>query len=260
MNAGFVVAALAFAQTAGLTAELKPHTQEAFERYILKTEAKLDQRVRGGDFLWFDDSPATLKEVRAGGVAIRPVVGKGEFGVKDGLIHDWVGAVFVPNTTVDKVLATVQDYNRHKHTHKPEVIDSKLLSRSGNDFKVFLRVWKHKVITVVLNTEHQVKYFPVDKAKWHSRSYSTRIAQVENAGKPDERELTPGRDGGYLWKLYSYWRFEERDGGVYVECQAISLTRDVPAFVSFIVTPIIRSLPRESLENTLKSTRNAVNH
>jgi hypothetical protein len=259
MNPVFPVLAALAVQASGLTAELKPHTLEAFERYILKTEARLDQRVRGGDFLWVDDSPATLKEVRAGGVAIRPVVGKGEFGVKDGLIHDWIGAVFIPGATVDKVLATVQDYNRHKNTHKPEVIDSKLLSRDGNDFKVFLRVWKHKVITVVLNTEHHVKYFPVDKTRWYSRSYSTRIAQVENAGKKDEHELKPGQDGGYLWRLYSYWRFEERDGGVYVECQAISLTRDVPAFVSFIVTPIIRSLPRESLENTLKSTRSAVN-
>jgi hypothetical protein len=258
MNPGFVVTALMLAQTAALTADLKPHTLEAFERYILKTEARLDQRVRGGDFLWVDDSPATMKEVRAGGVAIRPLAGKGELGVKDGLIHDWIGAVFIPGTTVDKVLATVQDYNRHKNTHKPEVIDSKLLARNGNEFKVFLRVWKHKVITVVMNTEHQVKYFPVDKARWHSRSYSTRIAQVENAGKKDEHELKPGHGGGYLWRLYSYWRFEERDGGVYVECQAISLTRDVPALVSFFVTPIIRSLPRESLENTLKSTRNAV--
>jgi hypothetical protein len=72
------------------------------------------------------------------------------------------------------------------------------------------------------------------------------------------RELPPGQDHGFLWRLNSYWRFEERDGGVYVECEAISLTRNVPLGLGWLVNPIIRSLPRESLANTLWATREAV--
>ena len=122
----------------------------------------------------------------------------------------------------------MQDYNHHKDIYKPEVIDSRLIGHSGNDFKIQLRLLKKKVITVVLDTYYDVHYVPVDKTRWYSRSYSTRIQEVDNAGKPDERLQPAGKDHGFLWRLYSYWRFVERDGGVYMECQAVSLTRDIP--------------------------------
>ncbi len=166
--------------------------------------------------------------------------------------------MFIPGASLQKTIALVQDYNNHKQIYKPEVIDSQLLSHNGNDFTVRLRLLKKKVITVVLNTDHEVHYFPIDPTRWASRSYSTRIAEVESPGKPDEREAAPGKDHGFLWRLNSYWRFEERDGGVYVECEAISLTRDVPAGLGWLINPIIRSLPRESLANTLKATREAM--
>ncbi len=253
-----LIAVLVLQAAAIPAAELKKPTVEAFDHYVRKTETRLDDNLRKGDFLWVDDNRETLSEVRAGRVAIRPMVGKGEMGVRDGLIHDWIGAVFIPGVKIEQVLAAIQNYDHHKYTHKPEVLDSRLLKRDGNDFKVFLRVSKHKVITVVLNTEHDVRYFQIDKTRWRSRSYSTRIAQVKNPGERGESELPVGNDGGYLWRLYSYWRFEERDGGVYVECEALSLTRNVPALFSWLVTPIIRELPRESLENTLRATRDAV--
>lgn len=111
---------------------------------------------------------------------------------------------------------------------------------------------------MVLNTNHDVRYFPLGPARLHSRSYSTRIAEVADAGKPGEHEMPVGQDHGFLWRLYSYWRFQERDGGVYVECQAISLTRNVPTGLGWLIEPIIRNLPRESLANTLTATRQAL--
>jgi hypothetical protein len=98
----------------------------------------------------------------------------------------------------------------------------------------------------------------VDTKRWYSRSYSTRIQEVDDPGTPEERLLPAGDDHGFLWRLYSYWRFEERDGGVYLECQALSLTRDVPTGLGWLIEPIIRQLPRESLANTLRSTREAI--
>jgi hypothetical protein len=120
-----------------------------------------------------------------------------------------------------------------------------------------MRLRKKKVITVVLDTEHEVHYFQLDPLRWYSRSYTTRIAEVDNPGEPDERQLPPGADHGFLWRLYSYWKFQERDGGVYVECQALSLTRNVPLGLGWLIEPIIRQLPRESLANTLRATRDA---
>ena len=169
-----------------------------------------------------------------------------------------MGCAFIPGATLAQTLAQVQNYDRHKDIYKPEVIDSRLISHSGNDYKIYLRLLKKKVITVVLNTEHSVRYFPISPTRARSYSYTTRISEVENAGKADEREQPPGTGHGFLWRLDSFWRFEERDGGVYIECQAVSLTRDVPAGLGWLIEPIIRNLPRESLASTLKATRSVL--
>lgn len=254
----WLCAGMVAAQTA-TTAELKPATLQAFDRYIQATEARLDGQVKGrGSFLWADASPERLKQVRAGQVLAERWAGRDEVKVPGGLIHDWIGAVFIPGATLEETLAMVQNYDAHKNVYKPEVIDSRLVSRKGGDYRIYLRLLKKKVLTVVLNTNHDVRYFPLDAKRCYSRSYSTRIAEVADAGKPGEREMPVGKDHGFLWRIYSYWRFEERDRGVYVECQAISLTRNVPTGLGWLIEPIIRNLPRESLANTLTATRGAL--
>ena len=184
--------------------------------------------------------------------------GKAVLPVPNGLVHDWVGSVFIPGATLERTLAMVRDYDHHKDVYKPEVIDSRVISHTGNDFHISLRLLKKKVITVVLATEHEVKYTPLDTTRWRSVSRATKIAEVAKAGKPEEREKPPGTGEGFLWKLNSYWRFEERDGGTWLECEAISLTRDVPTGLGWLVEPIIRDLPKESLANTLRATRAAL--
>jgi hypothetical protein len=239
-----------------MAAELKPVTVEAFNQYIRQTEQRLDTAKV---FLWADESPERARRVREGEIVVQPYGPKPDFGVKGGgLVHDWVGSVFIPGATLEQTLALVQDYNRHRSIYKPEVVDSRILSREGNRFRIFLRLLKKKVITVQLNTEHDVQYTQLATKRWRSVSRTTKIAEVDNPGKPDEREKPPGKGEGFLWTLNSYWRFEERDGGTWVECQAISLTRDVPTGLGWIIEPIIRNLPKESLENTLRATRSAL--
>jgi hypothetical protein len=239
--------------------DLKPGTVLAFERYIRETEARLEQRLRPeGRFLWVDEESQRVIQVRQGQVAIENRAAQGTLAIPGGLIHDWIGAVFIPEATLGKTLALVQDYDHNRDNYKPEVLASRLISRDGNDFKVYLRLMKQKVITVILDTDYDVRYFPLDGGRCHSRAYSTRIAEVENAGKHDERTLPPGKDDGFLWRLYSYWRFQERDGGVYVECEAISLTRGIPVGLGWLIEPIVTTLPRESLANTLRETRAAL--
>ena len=75
------------------------------------------------------------------------------------MIHHWVGAVFIPGAKLDDVLAVLQDYDQHAEYYAPDVERSKIESRDGDHFRVFLRFRRHKVITVVLDTEHDVHYF-----------------------------------------------------------------------------------------------------
>jgi hypothetical protein len=63
---------------------------------------------------------------------------------------------------------------------------------------------------------------------------------------------------GLIWRLFGITRFEERDGGVYVEVEAIALSRDVPASVRWLVEPLIRHVAKASLINSLQQTRDAV--
>jgi len=239
--------------------ELKPETVQAFERYIRETEARIEPRLRSADkFLWADEDPRRIAEVRAGQIAIENRRAGDTIPVPGGLIHDWIGVVFIRGVTLAQTLALVQDYDHNQDHYKPEVLASRLVSRHGNDFVVHLRLMKKKVITVILDTDYDVRYSPVDATRCHSRAYSRRIAEVEHPGEPDEHMLPPGKDHGFLWRLNSYWRFQERDGGVYVECEAISLTRTIPAGLGWLIEPIVKSLPRESLANTLRETRAAL--
>ena len=201
--------------------------------------------------------PERRQRIHNGEVLVEPATGKALTEVPDGLIHDWVGAVFVWGVSLATTLEHVRDYD-HARTLHHDVLDSHILSHHGNDYRVFMRLIKKKVITVVLDTEHDIRYTPIDATHWRSESRTTKIAEVENAGKRDEHELPPGTGHGFLWKLDTFWRFQERDGGTWIECEAISLTRDIPTGLGWIIEPIIRSLPRDSLENTLRETAAAL--
>jgi hypothetical protein len=237
--------------------ELDPKTKRGFDQYMGKVLVRVKQRAGGTpNFLWAEDRPERLAAVRKGQVVVEQH-NREPLDVGSGLIHDWIGSVFIPGASLDRVLSMVSDYDRH-HTIYPEVIGSRTLSQSGDQFRVHLRLLKRKVISVVLNTEHDVRYFRLTPSRAHSESFMTRVAEVEDAGEPGEHEKPPGEDHGFLWALNSFWRFDERDGGVFVECEAVSLSRDVPLGLGWMMKPIIRDLPRESLEGTLKATRKAL--
>ena len=239
--------------------QLKQQTLNGFSAYIHDAEAAMERPLRDdGPFLWSDVNSDRAQKVRVGQVIAQFWSGHGPVKVPNGLIHDWIGTLFIPETTVEDVLALVQDYDNHKNIYKPEVIASRLISHRGNDFQIYLRLLKKKIVTVVLDTDHEVHYRSLDRVRWVCRSYTTRISEVQKAGSPKERVLPPDTGSGFLWRLYSYWRFQEREGGAHVECRAISLTRDVPLGVGWIIEPIIQKLPKESLLNTLEATRQAL--
>ena len=237
---------------------LEPETLLAFEAYVGEAETAMDDTARGGRcILWSDAKPDRTQRVAKGEILAELWKGKEPVAVPHGLIHDWVGAASVPGVNIDRILALIQDYDNHKNIYKPEVIDSKLLNRHGDDFKIYLRLLKKKVITVVLDTDHDVHYSRLNSSCGFCRSHSTRIAEVEDAGKPQEKVLPADTGYGFLWRLYSYWTFQQRGDATVIECRAISLTRDIPTALKWIIQPIVRKLPKESLVNTLAATRKA---
>jgi len=241
------------------TVQLKPDTLIAFDDYIRQAETSVSQSLSGGlPFLWSDRDPGRARKVSEGLALSQLWQGKRPVNVPDGMIHDWIGALRIAGATLGQVLTLIQDYDNHKLVYKPEVLDSKLVSRTGDDFRIFLRLMKKKIITVILDTDHDVHYGLLDPARAWCRSATTRIAEVDDAGKPSEKISAPDTGYGFLWRLNSYWSFQERDSGVIVECRAISLTRNIPKALKWIIEPIVDKLPRESLRATLEATRRAL--
>ena len=239
-------------------AKLKPETIEGFNRYVKTTEESLQKRwERKMPTLWLYDNLANRERTIHGEIVTERLNNNQMTAVPGGLVHDWVGAMFIPGATLDALLDVLQDFNQHKQIY-PDVIDSKLIKRNGNTYWSYLRLKKQKILTVVLDTEHEANYLQLDLNRWLCRSYSRKIAEVSEPGTQNERELPPGEDHGFLWRLYVYWQLEKANRGVFVECRALSLTRDVPSLVSWIVNPIINELPGESLKSTLEATRKAV--
>jgi hypothetical protein len=247
--------------------KLRAETQDAFERYVRLAEARNEAELkRGVSLLWVDGLPELQRgeayvALKQGEVQMKrlEILDNGKnVTCPGGMVHHWAGVVFVPGARLEDVLRVLEDYDRQASYYAPDVERSKIESREGDHFRVFLRFRRHQVITVVLNTEHEVQYFHDGPGKAHSRSSATRIAEVENAGKSDEREKPPGDDGGLLWRMETWWRMEEGDGGVYVQSEVASLTRDIPTGLGWMIKPFITEIPKETLTFTLEATRKAV--
>jgi hypothetical protein len=247
--------------------KLRSDTVAAFDRYVRLTDGRNEMELkRGSGLLWIDALPeagraAAYSAIKHGEVQIRqlPTLDNGKpIECPSGMIHHWVGVIFIPGVKLDDVLRVLEDYDHQSIYYAPDVERSKIESRDGDHFRVFLRFRRHKVITVVLDTEHDVHYYHDSPGRAHSRSSAVRITEVENPGKSDEREKSPGDDGGFLWRMETWWRMEEGDGGVYVQSEVVSLTRDIPTGLGWLIGPFVTSIPKETLFFTLDATRKAV--
>jgi hypothetical protein len=241
--------------------ELSPRTAAAFDRYVEAAERRMSGELKShAAFLWIDTlESARQRDVRArlqrGEVVTERLRIAEKIDVPDALVHHWVGIVFIPSVHVGDAVRLMQDYDRHAALFTPNVVQSKILGRQGDRFRVFLRFYMKKVMTVTLDTENDAQFVTVAPDRVYSTIRSTRISEVEDAGTPAEKELAPGEGHGFMWRLNTYWRFLERDGGTYVQCESITLSRDVPFGLGWMIKPFITEVPKDSLTFTLQRVR-----
>jgi len=252
---------------ASMAAELKQETTIAFDKYVAATEARINSELHpGGAFLYVDNLPTeSMKQsydrLKTGEVLVekREIKGPGlSPEVPYGMLHHWIALIFIDGVTLAQVVPIVRDYDRRAELYKPEVIASHLISHQGDDYRFFLRLYQKRFTTVVFNTEYVTHWGQVDPRRIYSNSISTKVAEVKNSDHPDGEEWPVGRGRGYLWRLNTYWRFEEKDGGVYMQCEALALTRDIPFGLSWLLKPLVTRIPKESLNRALGQTRTAV--
>src|SRR5579864_2663023 len=169
--------------------ELRPEAAQGFDQYVRLTERRMQgELATGGVFLWVDGLPeprrseayARLQRGEVISARLQTANPSGHFSTPGALIHHWVGTIFIPGVSLSQVLTVVEDYDDHAQYYKPEVAQSKMVERTGEDFKVHYRLRKKKIITIILDTDYDVHHHSLDATRAFSNSLSTRIAQVEN--------------------------------------------------------------------------------
>lgn len=236
--------------------ELQEQTQRTWDAYL---QAANPQMGSQGPFLWADQLPERLQRVRDGEILVSSVGQQNPKPVPSGLIHDWIGAAFISDARIEDVLSVVRDYSNYKVYYKPTVVDSRLLGSDGPCEKYSMRVVNKEVVAqTALDMEYETCYFKTDERRWYSITHTTRVQEIWHYGQANEQELPPNQGSGYIWGLYSIARFEQRDGGTYIEVEAIALSRDIPIAVRWLVNPIVRRLSRDSMLISLQQTKEAV--
>jgi putative flippase GtrA len=259
---GLCVAGLAVAAPATEAGQLQPDTVAAWNTYVQATEQRIAQELGAPvGFLARDFAPSPDRArgaLNAGDIGVVKIASLDRAGrsiaVPSGMVHHWRGSVLIPGVTVDDIMARVSNPSARDMAQE-DVLDSRVLERGVGALRIFLRLQRSQMVTVVYDTEHAIRYARHGRTRASSSSVATRIVEVANAGTPGERAKPIGQDRGFLWRLNSYWRYEQTDSGVIVECESISLSRAVPSLLAGTIRPLIDHVARGSMERTLSSMR-----
>lgn len=256
--AGLVVAG--FAGAACAWAEAPAAAAASFDKYVGGVEARLAQEHGArAEFLAGEAGTAEGEaRLRRGDVMVEEISPAGGAELPGALLHDWRGTAFAPGAKAADFEKLLRDFDGYPKTFAPQVTRARTLTADGDRVEGWMQVRQKHVLTVVTNATYAVEFGRLDAPDGYalggwSASRSTRIAEVDRAGTNRERELSPGEEHGFLWRMNTYWSWQERDGGLYIQVESVSLTRAVPVGLGWVVKPFIESVPRESLEFTLKA-------
>lgn len=245
-------------------AEAPAAAVSAFNAYVSRVEARLaEEHSSGGTFLVSAGSDAAMDaRLRRGETVIEKLTPKKDADPPGGMLHDWRGTAFVRGATAADFERLMKDFGAYPQRYAPQVVQARILSpRAGpvpDHFTATMRVRQKHVITVVMDTTYDIGYSRLDAQHGYSASRSTNISEISGAGTAQEHALSGSEDHGFLWRLNTYWSYEEQDGGLYIQIESISLTRGIPRGLGWVIGPYIESVPRESLEFTLRATCNSL--
>jgi hypothetical protein len=238
-------------------AEPSASAMRAFNSYSQNVEARL-VRQHGTPQAFL--APQDWTRLQKGDLIVEKVTPSGRAELPGALLHHWRGTAFVPGARLADFERLMKDFNGYPRLYAPQVLQANVAVR-GNDgdrFQGTLRVRQHHVITVVMDTVYDIMFVRVDPQHGYSISRSSRISEIVSAGTNKERALTADEQHGFLWQMNTYWSYEERDGGLYMQIESVSLSRSVPTGLGWVVGPFVESIPRESLEFTLHATCDAL--
>jgi len=241
-------------------AELKPETLQAWDAYVREAKLRMQLRANGqAPFLWLDEQKDLAQRAHAGEVLAEPEGGDSPHKVPGGLIHDWIGAVFLPSTKLEEVAGLLESYERYKEIFRPMVVSSRRDGLMPDGEKVsLLMVQKAFSVTGAAETVDEVRTAKLGTDRVYSISTSLMVQEIADFGKPGQHALPEDHGPGYIWRTFTVTRLEQRDGGVYAEFEMIALSRGIPFLFRWLMEPLAEHLPRGILLTMLQDTREAV--
>lgn len=251
-TAGLVLALVSGA--AARAAGPSPAAVADFNSYAAKVEARLArQHSSPANFL----APEDTAGLRSGKTIIQELTRNGGDALPGALLHDWRGTAFIPGATAADFERLMENFSAYPQYYAPQIVSARVLARQGDRFQVIMRVRQKHIITVVMDTSYDVRFGQLDAQHGYSISRSTQIDEIASPGTRSEHAL--GSAGhGFLWRLNTYWSYEQQDGGLFIQIESISLSRSIPTGLGWAVGPFVESVPRDSLEFTLQATRDAL--
>jgi len=248
----------AVAASGRIAAEPSAAAASAFDAYVRALESRLAQQHRSPSGFVVVVSPQEQARLRRGDFVVEQLTPSAEQELPGAMLHDWRGTAFVPGGTVAEFERLMRDFNGYSRIFSPQVLKASVSNRQGDPMQVTMRVRQKHILTVVMDTSYDVTFARLDAQHGYSVSRSTRIAEIDSPGTSSERVLGPSEEQGFLWRMNTYWSFEERDGGLLMQIESVSLTRSIPRGLGWAVRPFVESVPRESLEFTLRSVCRAL--
>ena len=241
-------------------AEPSPAAVAAFNSYVGAVESRLARQHRSPDgFLApLASSEQSETRLRQGDLIVEQLTPSTGAAFSGAMLHHWRGTAFAPGATAADFERLMKDFNAYPEHFSPQVLQAKVLTQQGDHFQAVMRVRQRHVLTVVMDKAYDIGFGRLDARRGYSISRSTRISEIASPGTPSERALSPSEEHGFLWRMNTYWSYEERDGGLYMQIESVTLTRSIPTGFGWAIGPFVESVPRESLEFTLRAACNAL--
>ena len=243
-----------------VAAEPAPAAVSAFNSYISALESRLAQQHQSQNGFLAPITSAAQSEMRLrrGELIIEKLTPSSGVELPGAMLHHWRGTAFVPGASAADFERLMKDFNAYPQHFSPQVVQAKILTQQDDRLQAVMRVRQRHVIMVVMDTAYDITFGRLDAQHGYSISRSTQISEIGSPGTAAEHALSSTQEHGFLWRLNTYWSYEERDGGLYMQIESVSLTRSIPAALAWLIGPFVESVPRESLEFTLRSTCNAL--
>jgi hypothetical protein len=254
--ATLIFAAQQLAALSGPTAQARSD----FDAYVSSVEARLTRQHQAEAGFIAAEGPGqqSSERLRRGESIVEQLNSPTDDMIPGALLHHWRGTAFAPGAKALDFERLIRGFNAYPRIFAPEVLQASVQMEQGDHMQATMRVRQQHVITVVLDTAYDIRFGRLDATHGFSTVRSTRISEIASPGTAAEHALSPEAEHGFIWRTNTYWSYEERDGGLYIQVESISLTRSVPRGLGWAVGPFIESVPRESLEFTLRSTCNAL--